>query len=193
MIRFVSGTDTGIGKTVVSAVLARRSLEQGMSVRYVKPLQTGGDDDAAVVRSAGIDARTLLRFPDPLAPAVAAELSGTTIDFDGLVRDTRACGDGVDVLYVEGAGGLLVPITEKHTMADFAEALDAELIVVARPGLGTLNHTALTIEAAERRGLHVATIVVSDYTGGRTEETNLVQLRELGPPIEVLERIADRH
>jgi dethiobiotin synthase len=196
-IRFVTGTDTGVGKTIVSTLLAARARSNGTRVRYVKPVQTGLQDgesgsDADHVAAAGIDARELLRFPDPLAPAVAAELAGRLIDFDGLVRKTLALADGVDSLYVEGAGGLLVPITEKHTMADFAEALEAELVVVVRPGLGTLNHTALTLEAAERRNLCVAMLVVSDYTGGLTEETNLEQLRAFGPPVEVVERVPDR-
>ena len=195
-IRFVTGTDTGVGKTIVSAILCTRSRDHG-PVRYVKPIQTGLRDgergsDADCVAAAGIDARELFRFQEPLAPYVAAELAARPIEFDALVRETLGCAHGVDVLYVEGAGGLLVPITEKHTMADLAEALDAELVVVTRPGLGTLNHTALTLEAAERRGLRVALLVVSDYTGGLTEETNLEQLRALGPRVEVVERIPDR-
>jgi dethiobiotin synthetase len=194
MIRFVTGTDTGVGKTIVSAVLAGRALAEGRSVRYVKPVQTGlspGDrgSDADHVAGHGIDARELLRFPDPLAPAVAAELAGRPIDIESLVRETKACAEDVDLLYVEGAGGLLVPITDDCSMADFARSLEAELVVVVRPGLGTLNHTALTLEAAERRGLHVALVVVSGYAGGTTEETNLVRLRALGPPVEVLERL----
>lgn len=194
MIRFVTGTDTGVGKTVVSAVLASRARENGASVRYVKPVQTGlapgapGGDADFVGAAASIEAVELLRFTEPLAPAVAAELAGTSIDFEQLVQRTLACSTDVDVGLVEGAGGLLVPLTESETMADLASALEAQLVVVTRPGLGTLNHTALTLEAAERRGLHVGLLALCGYPGepGTTERTNLERLKSLGPPLEVV-------
>jgi dethiobiotin synthase len=198
-ILFVTGTDTGVGKTVVSAVLARRAREDGKVVRYVKPVQTGvstgeaGGDADFVAAAACVEALELLRFTDALAPAVAAERAGRPIDFDELVRRTQACADGVDALLVEGAGGLLVPLTDDRTMADLACALGARLVVVARPGLGTLNHTALTIEAAVRRRLEVATVVLSDFPSrpGVTERTNLERLRALGPPVEVVGHLGD--
>jgi dethiobiotin synthetase len=195
-IRFVTGTDTGVGKTVVSAVLAKRAQQDGASVRYVKPVQTGialgaPGGDASFVAAAGIEATELERYEHPLAPAVAAGLAGRPIDFDDLVARTLRCAEGTDLLLVEGAGGLLVPLTDDKTMADLAAAIGAELVVVARPGLGTLNHTALTLEAAERRGLDVALLVVSGYPPhpGVTERTNLERLRKLGPQVEVVELI----
>lgn len=198
-ILFVTGTDTGVGKTVVAAVLARRAVEAGRAVGYVKPVQTGlaldqsGSDADFVASVAGVDAVELLRFPDPLAPAVAAEIAGRPIDFHELVRRTRACADGVDLLLVEGAGGLLVPVTDTRTMADLADALDANLVVVARAGLGTLNHTALTVEAATQRNLTIDSLVVSAFPRdpGLTERTNLEQLRRLGPRVEVVDFIED--
>src|ERR1051326_2773699 len=93
------------------------------------------------------------RFEEPLAPAVTAERAGRTIDFDGLTADVLRHETGTDLLLVEGAGGLLAPLAGNREMADLASALRAELIVVTRPGLGTLNPTALTLESAERRGL----------------------------------------
>ncbi len=193
-ILFVTGTDTGVGKTVVSAVLARRARESNTHVRYVKPVQTGltagapGGDADFVGAAASIEAVELERFDEPLAPAVAAELAGRPIDFNDLMRRTLECADDVDLLLVEGAGGLLVPLTNEATMADLAKAIDSELVVVVRPGLGTLNHTALTLEAADRRGLEVAKIVVSGYPAdpGTTERTNFDRLRSLGPPVEVV-------
>jgi dethiobiotin synthetase len=97
------------------------------------------------------------------------------------------CAKDVDLLLVEGAGGLLVPLTNDATMADLAKATGAELVVVVRPALGTLNHTALTLEAAAARGLNVALVVVSGYPSdpGTTEQTNLERLREFGPPVEI--------
>ena len=193
-VLFVTGTDTGVGKTVVSAVLGKRALQAGTGVVYVKPVQTGladgqpGSDADFVGAAAGIDARELLRFAQPLAPAVAAELSNTPIDFDDLVARTRACAAGADLLLVEGAGGLLVPLTEDRTMADLAAALGARLVIAVRPGLGTLNHTALTLEAARRRGLEIDRLVVCGYPepAGMTEETNLARLRSAGPEVEVI-------
>ena len=193
-VLFVTGTDTGVGKTVVSAVLARRARDAGKKVVYVKPVQTGlapgqrGSDADFVGAAAGVDARELLRFPQPLAPAVAAELSNTSIDVDDLAAQTLACGDASDLLLVEGAGGLLVPLSKDRTMADFAAAIGARLVVAVRPGLGTLNHTALTVEAAACRGLAIECLVVSGYPGrpGLTETTNLQRLRATGLTVEVL-------
>jgi dethiobiotin synthase len=194
MIRFVTGTDTGVGKTVVSAWLAARARLAGQTVRYVKPLQTGvgpgapGGDAAFVAAAAGIEVHELERFSEPLAPAIAAERAGARIDFDALVERTRALADGCDLLLVEGAGGLLVPIDAEHTMADLARALEASVVLVARPGLGTLNHTALTLEAARARGLSVALLVLSGWPPqpSVTETTNLARLRAHGIAIELV-------
>jgi dethiobiotin synthase len=192
-ILFVTGTDTGVGKTVAGAYLGAEAARQGRVV-YVKPVQTGLDPDdersdaAFVARVAGIATHELLRFRAPLAPAVAAGLEGTSIDLDDLSARTCALARDVDQLIVEGAGGLLVPLTGTRTMADFATVLGADLVVVARPGLGTLNHTALTLEAAARRGLHVARLVLSGWPidPGPTETTNLEQLKTHGVPIDLI-------
>ncbi len=168
-ILFVTGTDTGVGKTVVSAWLAARALKDGTRARYVKPIQTGlapGDprsDAGFVARATGVDVLEILRFRAPLAPAVAAELEGQKIDFHEVIEKTRQAAAGVELLIVEGAGGLLVPITREHVIADLAAELPASLVVVARPGLGTLNHTALTVEAASRRGLPIDSLIVSGW------------------------------
>lgn len=198
MIRFVTGTDTGVGKTIVSAVLAREAAERGMRVRYVKPVQTGlapdepGSDADLVRAHAGIEAEELLRFPEPLAPAIAVSLAGERIDPDELAGAIRARASSCDLLLVEGAGGLLVPLCDGWTMADLARALEAPLIVVARPGLGTLNHTMLTLEAAERRGLTVSEVVLTPWPEhpGITERTNLDVLRQGVPSVRLLGPIA---
>src|SRR5581483_3410020 len=113
------------------------------------------------------------RFPDPLAPAVAAERAGAPIDVAALLDDLTKAGDGFDRVIVEGAGGLLVPVAADTTMADLADRLGVG--VVTRPSLGTLNHTALTVEAAAVRGLPVDGLVVSGWPAdpGVTETTNL--------------------
>lgn len=193
-ILFVTGTDTGVGKTVVSAVLAREARENGTDVAYCKPVQTGlatgqaGGDADLVGAAAAVPVHELERFREPLAPAEAAAQEGRTIDGAAIAERVRGLAADVEVLIVEGAGGLLVPLTEQQTMADLAAALEAPLVVVARPGLGTLNHTALTYEAAERRGLAVEQIVLSGYPSepGLTERTNLERLQRLGPPVRAL-------
>ena len=193
MIRFVTGTDTGVGKTVAAAALCRMEREAGRTVLYCKPVQTGlapGEpgDAAFVAAAAGVAVVECLRFPDPLAPAVAAERVGETIDVDGLLADIEKAGDGFDRLVVEGAGGLLVPVGGDVTMADLADRLGAGLVVVTRPSLGTLNHTALTLEAARSRALPVDGLVISDWPAepGVTEETNLDRLSAMAPVLGLL-------
>jgi dethiobiotin synthetase len=193
VIRFVTGTDTGVGKTLAAAALCRREREAGRTVLYAKPVQTGlqpGEpgDAAFVAAAASVPVVECLRFPDPLAPAVAAERAGARIDVDALLADLEKAGDGFDRIVVEGAGGLLVPLWGDVTMADLADRLGAGLVVVTRPTLGTLNHTALTLEAARSRSLPVDGLVVSPWPAdpGVTEETNLARLAEMAPILGVL-------
>jgi dethiobiotin synthetase len=156
----VTGTDTGVGKTIVSAALA--ALTPG-SV-YVKPAQTGDDDDAATVaRLSGAQTHTLARFPEPLAPATSARRAGMTAITPS---DVAAFVRGIDApqVIIEGAGGLLVAFDDEGgTLADVAALLDAPVVVVARAGLGTLNHTALTLEALHTRGLHCLGVVIGSW------------------------------
>lgn len=195
---FVTGTDTGVGKTVVAAWLAA-ALAPGGRVALVKPFQTGAadpaaDGDEAFYRAAlgdeEVEVRTLVSLPEPLAPSIAAERAEAPIDVAAALVECRALAKENDITLVEGAGGLLVSITAEHDMAGFAAALDASLVVVVRPSLGTLNHTTLTLEAAERRGLPVEMIVVSGFPAdaGVTEWENLRWLRNRFPalPLAVL-------
>lgn len=188
MIRFVTGTDTGVGKTVAAAALCRAERGAGRTVLYVKPVQTGlqqaeAGDAAFVAAAAKVPVVECLRFPDPLAPAVAAERVGAVIDVEALLTDLAKAGDGFDRVVVEGAGGLLVPLWGDVTMADLAGALGAGLVVVTRPTLGTLNHTALTLEAARARGLPVDGLVIAGWPAepGVTEQTNLERLSAMAP------------
>lgn len=173
---FVTGTDTGVGKTAVTGALARLLRERGRSVGVVKPVQSGNlaDDpegDAMVLRRlAGIDdppeAICAAAFAAPLAPLVSAQLEGRAIEQQPLLDAVEAAATGRDVVLVEGAGGLLVPVGEDWTIADLAAALGLPLLVVARAGLGTVNHTLLTVEAARSRGLEIAGVVLN---AGREE------------------------
>jgi dethiobiotin synthetase len=166
---FVTGTDTGVGKTVVSAALMHR-YRPAVSLRYWKPIQTGieQDDDTADVERlgrCGVDEirRTGIRLPRPVSPHLAARLHGTTIRVAPLVESIVGLdpfNDGAARWIVEGAGGVLVPINETETMADLIGALGLPILVVARTALGTINHTLLTLEALRRRALHVPGVVM---------------------------------
>ncbi len=190
---FVTGTDTGVGKTVVAAWLAA-TLAPRQRVALLKPFQTGATDpaadgDEAFYRAAlgdeAVAIRTLVSLPEPLAPSIAAERAGVAIDVASALVECRALAKQHDRTLVEGAGGLLVSITAEHDMAGFAAALDASLVVVARPSLGTLNHTTLTLEAARRRGLPVEMLVVSGFPAdaGVTERENLRWFRDRYPAL----------
>ncbi|HEU5160642.1 MAG TPA: dethiobiotin synthase [Streptosporangiaceae bacterium] len=170
-VLIVTGTDTGVGKTVVTAALATLALARGASVAVVKPGQTGvapgdpGDLDD-VRRLAGLDdLHEPARFPDPLSPAAAARVGGTApVALRAVAERVHALAATRRLVIVEGAGGLLVRYDEDGaTIADLARLLAAPVLVVVRPGLGTLNHTALTLEALAHRGLDLAGVVIGAW------------------------------
>ncbi|WP_169972760.1 dethiobiotin synthase [Tautonia rosea] len=194
----VTGTDTGVGKTRVSSAIVATLVAQGERVGALKPVASGADrveghlrwDDterliAALGRDVPRDRVTPITFEAPLAPPVAARLAGEPLGFDHVLEATRKAiawwaGPGqAELLIVEGVGGLLCPIAEGATLADLAVALDYPLLIVARRGLGTINHTILTVEAARSRGLRVAGVVLngSEPTADPlVEETNPIEL-----------------
>jgi dethiobiotin synthetase len=194
---FVTGTDTGCGKTFVTAALARLLRRQGRAVCVCKPVATGAEwrdgrliaDDTLLLAEAGeradLDAVTPWAFAEPAAPPVAARAAGTVLHLDEIVAAVRRRAAGAEVLLVEGVGGLLCPLTDEATVADLAAALGLPLLIVARRSLGTLNHTLLTLEAARGRGLRVAGVVVSETAppAGLAERTNVDELRRLGVPV----------
>jgi dethiobiotin synthetase len=161
----VTGTDTGVGKTVVTAAVAVAAAASGLRVFVLKLAQTGtavGEptDMDEVKRLAAPEATTtLVEYPEPLAPLIAAREAGMPpLDLYDAVDAVRAQAKECDLLLVEGAGGLLVPMGlrpsgEPWTVADLAVSVDATAVVVTRAGLGTLNHTGLTLEALQRRAV----------------------------------------
>ncbi len=178
---FVTGTDTGIGKTVVSAALMIRLRHAG-PVRYWKPIQTGieQDDDTATVASlascaAGELLTSGIRLPRPVSPHLAARLRGTAIEL-GPLEDIFAAASRSAHMVVEGAGGALVPVNDIQFMTDLMARLDLPAIIVARSTLGTINHTLLTIEALQHRSSLVAGVVM---VGPRDEE-NRKAIEEYG-------------
>ncbi|ACU76547.1 dethiobiotin synthase [Catenulispora acidiphila DSM 44928] len=167
----VTGTNTDVGKTVVTAAVATLAATRGTSVAVVKPAQTGvapeEPGDLATVRQlAGVtDLHEYARYPDPLSPAAAARRSGIApLDFDDTVRRIADLAEHRRLVLVEGAGGLLVRNDEDgSTLADLAHALKAPVLLVAHPNLGTLNIAALTLEAMAARGLDLAGIVLGSW------------------------------
>ncbi|WP_335985716.1 dethiobiotin synthase [Glycomyces sp. MUSA5-2] len=174
----VTGTDTGVGKTVATAAIAAALIRQGRSVDVIKIAQTGDDDDAAeVTRLSGAPARALAAYPDPLAPFAAARRSGLPLLKLAEVVDA-ALDSPAEVVLLEGAGGLLVQLGEDGwTARDLAVELGCPAVVVTRAGLGTLNHTALTLEALARRGIDAAIVVGAwPHDPGIAEYENLTDL-----------------
>lgn len=177
---FFTGTDTSVGKTYVTARVARLLREQGHSVRVSKPVATGAtrvapgryvaDDTLALADAAGCpgdwEAVTPWAFPEPAAPPVAAAACGVTLSLADLADAVRRQQRPGAALLVEGVGGLLCPLTERETVADLAALLRLPLVVIARTALGTINHTLLTLEVAQGRRLPVAGIVLCETVPG---------------------------
>lgn len=170
-VMMISGTGTDVGKTVVTAAVAALARAAGRRVAVVKPAQTGvlpqdPGDLAEVRRLSGVtDLHEYARYPDPLSPEAAARHRGMLEpDLDEAARRIRTLAEARDLVLVEGAGGLLVRFTASGgTIADLARALHAPVLVVAAAELGTLNATALTLEALATRGLACAGVVVGSW------------------------------
>jgi dethiobiotin synthetase len=191
---FVTGTDTNVGKTYVGCALARRARARGRKVFAFKPIETGctatargylGADQELLAAAAG-DWQTgvlrgLYRFPLPAAPLVAAQQAGSAIDLELVERTVHdgAAQNGASWTLVEGAGGWRVPITLDADMAALARRLQLPVLVVARAGLGTINHSLLTLEAIERDGLPVAALVLSrqETDDPAAAESNLAEIQ----------------
>jgi dethiobiotin synthetase len=172
---FVTGTDTHVGKTQVSAALLGLMCERGHRPFAFKPFESGmasldtPSDSLRLQRAAGgwqpLDTISLFRFKAPVAPAIAAREERRATSWSQVLKTFRSFGRGPGV--VEGAGGLFVPLDERHDVLDAIAALKLPVVVVARAGLGTINHTALTLEALAARSLAVAAVVLSKSTPGQ--------------------------
>jgi dethiobiotin synthetase len=171
---FITGTDTGVGKTYVASGIAASLRAQGVNVGVMKPVETGcrirsGElipaDATRLARAAGShDPLTLInpyRFRKPLAPSVAAELEGKKIHAIRITNAYRVLVRRHDFIIIEGAGGIMVPLSRNYLYLDLARAIGLPVLVVARPGLGTINHSLLTIAALKERGISIAGVVIN--------------------------------
>jgi dethiobiotin synthetase len=173
---FVTGTDTDIGKTVVAGGLAGALHKQGFNVGVMKPAATGcrtrrkkriAEDVEFLLAAAASDDEPELVCPymlrEPLAPEVAAKIEGVRIDSDKIIAAYRELSRRHEVMIVEGAGGIYVPIKKNYFMLDLLPALALPVLVVIRPGLGTINHTMLTCEVLRARKAKIAGLIMNDY------------------------------
>ena len=184
---FITGTDTEVGKTMIAGAIAAWFRRQGSRVAVLKPIATGCErrreglvsTDAEFLAHCAdsphpLDLVCPQRYAEPLAPAVAAERAGQPVDWGAVQRSIDLMSRDSDVMVVEGVGGVMVPLDERHTVQDLARWLGLASIVVARAGLGTVNHTLLTVDAMRQAG-RVAGVVINRYPAekaGIAEETN---------------------
>jgi dethiobiotin synthetase len=204
---FITGTDTGVGKTIITAALIKAAKSLGLSACGMKPIETGCLKSKLKVKSsklkvkeevlipsdgmflreiAGmnvpVDLVTPIRFQNPLAPFPASEIEGITIDIDKIKKAYSELSKKYDAIFVEGIGGLLVPIKKDYSVLDLARDFGLPIIVVSRPGLGTINHTMLTVNYAIKEGLPVAGIIINHSQPSKSslaEETNPKVIRQL--------------
>jgi dethiobiotin synthetase len=173
---FVTGTDTEVGKTLVAGAIADWFRRRGRHVGVLKPIATGCarrreglvSEDAEFLAHCAearfpLDVICPQRYVEPLAPAVAAERAAQPVDWEAVQRSLRIIEGASDAIIVEGVGGAMVPLDAKHTVLDLARWLALPAVVVARAGLGTINHTLLTVGAFRAAGVEVAGVVVNRY------------------------------
>ena len=187
---FVTGTGTGVGKTVVAAAIAHTYVDRGQRVGVFKPAVTGLDEsepDHTILRRAARSRQTddeiaPYRFTPPVSPHLGAELAGQAIRPPRLEAAARAAAGSADLLVCEGVGGLLVPLTLGYLVRDLARDLGLPLVIATPPGLGAINHTLLTVEAARAVGLEVAAVVLTPWPAepSSVERSNREAIARLG-------------
>jgi dethiobiotin synthetase len=204
---FITGTDTGVGKTVITAALVKAAQHLGFKAVGMKPIETGCSKsvgsrqhpaqrndflippDGKFLREISgteesLDLITPVRFKNPLAPMPASEIEGIPVDIGEITNAFITLTQKYDVLIIEGVGGILVPITKDYSVLDMAKGFGLPVIVVTRPGLGMINHTLLTVNYALREGLPVAGIIINYHQpaeGTIAEQTNPLVLEKICP------------
>lgn len=189
---FITGTDTGVGKTLVAGGLAALCGKRGLDVGVMKPVATGcsciegtlvSEDAVCLKNAAGTadeyDIINPVRFEQPLAPTAAARLNNTTIDLAKIHAAYAVLRKRHNFLIVEGIGGLLVPLDDRYFVADLIGDMGLPLIVVCRPAIGTINHTLLTISSARARKLKIAGIIINESSDGCDETVKRTNREEI--------------
>jgi dethiobiotin synthetase len=193
---FITGTDTGVGKTYVTVGLISALKEMGLNVSPMKPVETGcrrrggklfPSDTFKLIHSSGsketIDRINPYRFRHPLAPSVAAEIEGIVIKKKRIISAYKYLHEKYDITLVEGAGGVMVPVYKRYLFIDLIKDLNAPALIVSRPGLGTINHTLLTIDALRAREIDIIGVVINyslNKRKGLSDRTNPEVLERIG-------------
>ena len=193
---FITGIDTGVGKTFVAVGLINALKEKGFNVCPMKPVETGcrtkkgkliPEDTMSLIKASGIkeaiDVINPYRFKHPLAPSVAAELERKSIKKEKIFSAYNYLSKKYDITIVEGAGGIMAPLYKKYLFLDFISDINLPIIIVSRPGLVTINHTLLTISAAKGRGVNILGVVINYAAKTKTgiaEKTNPEIIKRLG-------------
>lgn len=189
---FITGTDTGVGKTFVTALLAQCLIEQGLEVGVMKPISCGPqkDNDAIKLKRQfklkdPLNLINPIRLPLPLAPYAAAALLKKKINLKKIFAAYRKLERKHDLVLVEGIGGALVPITSSYMVADLIADLKLPTLIVARAGLGTINHILLTVEALRRRKINILGIIMNGFKGKElSQKTNALVVSKIsGIPV----------
>lgn len=172
---FVTGTDTGVGKTLITGGISAVLRQQGLKVGVFKPIASGCRNDGILISDDteflalcaeaeySLSVITPVTYKTPAAPITCVQIEGRGIDYEEIVAAYTYLCDHCDVVLVEGIGGVMVPLDAEHTVLDLAVEFNLPTVVVARPNLGTINHSLLTIEAVRNAGLPVAGLVISGY------------------------------
>ena len=184
---FITGTDTAVGKTVATLVLGILLKDRGLDVGVMKPIQCGGDDANFLRRSLGMkdhlkDINPCFA-PEPLSPHLAFPRARRKINFDWIFRTYYRLEEEHDVMLVEGAGGLMVPLKKNYFVVDLIKDLNSDVVIVSRLGLGTINHTLLTIEQARNRGIKILGVLFNESKNnkpGIPEMTNPEAIKKFG-------------
>lgn len=185
---FITGTDTHVGKSVVTAALGLAFQKQGYRLGVMKPVETGISQSGREQNTDGSRLRSMLaadcppdlatpyRFPEPIAPLAASRRQQQSIDFERIKNRYQELSKNGDLLLVEGAGGVMVPLTEQQTVRDLLVYLHLPCVVVSRPTLGSVNHTLLTLEALRNRAIPILGIVLNQATSPPTSEIGQLQI-----------------
>ncbi|GAB4536021.1 MAG: dethiobiotin synthase [Thermodesulfovibrionia bacterium] len=193
---FITGTDTGVGKTFVGMGIIEAMKEKGINVCPMKPVETGcglrrgrliPHDTLKLLKASGVDEEIDMvnpyRFKRPLAPMVSAMLEGTRIQKGRIISRYRYLSERYDLTLVEGAGGIMVPLYKGYLYLDLIKELKLPIVIVSRPSLGTINHTLLTIEIARREGIDIIGVIINyaiRLNKGIAERTNPDVIEKLG-------------
>ncbi|WP_421077598.1 dethiobiotin synthase [Methanothermococcus sp. Ax23] len=170
---FITGTDTGVGKTYVSSILGNILKEKGVNVGYMKPIESGGVEDTTTLKNTlnlkdSLNTINPINLKNPLSPNIAFEVENYNISLDEIKNKIKnsfnILKNKYDFLIVEGAGGVCVPIKDNFLMSDLIKFLELPTVVVSRPNLGTINHTILTVEHLRNKGIDVKGVVINCIT-----------------------------